>query len=138
MRITLENIHEYLSTDGLEVSTVYPITRQNHFRTIKELEIELSDFDIITIPKGFEFDGSSSPRFLWWLFPSYGDFLFAALIHDWMYKTDYKRKTIGTYRARLFADNEMLVWSDTINQNYLDNKIRYLAVRIFGKKFYAN
>ena len=111
-----------------------------YFVTLQPLHIELSDKTIITIPAGFEFDGSSVPRWLEVFFRRYGPFLFAALIHDWMYVTDYRRAELGTKKARKFADREMLVWSDAThyssNRALLDNWLRYKAVRLFGKKVY--
>lgn len=38
----------------------------------------------------------------------FGDFLIAPLVHDWMYRTKYKEKQLGTTGARLYADKVML------------------------------
>jgi len=136
MIVTIENIERYLLFSGLVLSPVYPITKWEHFEIQEPIKVELSNGEIINIPHGFTFDGSSAPRFIWNLFPSYGDFLFAALIHDFMYKTDYKRKELGTYKAQKFADDEMLIWSNLLHSNKIGNKLRHLAVRIFGKNIY--
>lgn len=37
---------------------------------------------VITVPKGFETDGASVPQFLWSLFPAWGSYSRAAVIHD--------------------------------------------------------
>jgi hypothetical protein len=80
------------------------------------------------------------PRVLEFLFRRYGPFLFAALIHDWMYKNDYKIEELGQKDAQKLADIEMLLWSDATNYksnwSLLDNWLRYKAVRLFGKKVY--
>lgn len=94
------------------------------------LSFELSNGDILKIPEKYIWDGSSSPRFLWGLFSSDGDFEVASLIHDYLYEFNlYDRE---------FADNEMLKWSiktngtEGISVRNLDNYIRFYAVRIFG------
>lgn len=100
----------------------------------KGLNITLSNGDIIKINKGFVWDLSSVPRFLWWLLPPDGDFEIASLIHDFLYinrnKFNYSRK---------FVDKEMLIWSKAANGTSskfsirnIDNYIRYYAVRAFG------
>lgn len=136
----LKNIDSHLRLGLITLSIVYPITKKRHFRLLKTLSIELSNNDIIVIPKDFEFDGSSSPRFLWWLFPSYGDFFFGALIHDWMYQTNYLSDEVGVKFAQKFADDEMYLWSSKLNKRNLgkriDNWMRWKAVRLFGKKVY--
>jgi hypothetical protein len=139
-QVTLDNASEFLANNGLKISPVYPLGKYNHWRVLDKLEIVLSNDKVITINKGFEFDGSSTPRGLWWIFPSYGNFFLAALIHDYMYKNEYLRDEIGISPARLLADKEMLLWSKALNSQTwgkkLDNNIRYAAVRLFGKSVY--
>lgn len=134
----LLNIEGLLKGNFIKVSISYPMTKKSHFKLADGVSIILSNKDVIDIPKGFLFDGSSSPRFLWWLFPSYGDFFFAALIHDYLYHIRYYEKEIGSQAAQKFADEEMLKWSNLINDRHIgkivDNYFRYFAVRLFGKK----
>ena len=134
----LLNIEGLLKEGLITVSVNYPMTKKSHFKLADGVSITLSNGDVIDIPKNFLFDGSSSPRFLWWLFPSYGDFFFAALIHDYLYHIMYQKETIGVKRAKQFADKEMLKWSNLINDRnigkIIDNYFRYFAVRLFGKK----
>ena len=87
--VTIYNIKSLLRLGFVKVIPVYPITKESHFRLIVPLKIVLSNGFEIVIPKDFEFDGSSAPRFIWWIFPSYGDFFFAALIHDYLYSIKY-------------------------------------------------
>jgi hypothetical protein len=97
----------------------------------------LSDGTTIMIPEGFKTDLSSVPRFLWPLFPPFGDFIRAAIVHDWMYINDYKRDELGTYKARKFADDEMLFLSRCYNSDgVIDNYLRWVAVRLFGWYIY--
>lgn len=39
---------------------------------------------LITVPKGFETDGASVPRPLWWFLPSWGTYSRAAVVHDYL------------------------------------------------------
>lgn len=142
MFITRENIAEYLKNGLVKTSMVYPITKDSHYIVLEEITIKLSNEEIIQIPKGFTFNGSSSPRFLWWLFPPYGDFFFAAIIHDYLYHIRYKSSEMDIKLAKKLADKEMLLWSNILNnRNFgkrLDNYSRYLAVKWFGMKQYKD
>lgn len=108
----------------------------NSWALAKDIKVELSNGEIITIPKGFETDFSSTPEFLWGILKPFGDFLLAPIVHDYLYRNNYKLDELGVYKARLFADREMLYISNITNSkkwyNRLDNKIRYWAVRTFG------
>ena len=106
---------------------------KKYFYTLRDIDIILSNGHLITIPEGFNFDGSSSPRYLWALFPRYGSFLFASLVHDYLYVIKYNSEKIGDKEAQKFADNEMLIWSNATHQSKINNLLRYYAVRVFGK-----
>jgi len=138
--VNLHTIKSELSVGLIRLNIVYPMTKKSHFRLLNNLSVTLSNDSTIIIPKDFEFDGSSAPRFLWWLFPSYGDFFFAALVHDWLYQNKYMSEDLGDKYAQKFADKEMLIWSNRINDRHfgkmVDNYCRYYSVRIFGKKVY--
>lgn len=142
IEVKLDNIREHLTNGLIHINNVYPIRKDAHFVVDKAMIVTLSNGEEIIIQKGFEFDGSSSPRFLWWIFPSYGDFFFAAMIHDWLYVHQYMHTAIGYKEAQKFADQEMLNWSNILNnKNFaktIDNYMRYYAVRLFGKKKYKN
>jgi hypothetical protein len=142
INVDIDNIESLLKLGLIKVNLVYPITKGNHFVLERYLSIKLSDGEIIQMPKKFQFDGSSVPRFLWWCFPSYGDFFFAALLHDYLYNIRYRSDELGMKKAQEFADNEMLLWSNTLNKrNFgkkVDNYLRYKAVRWFGKKQYLD
>jgi hypothetical protein len=138
--INTHTIKDHLKNNLIKLSMVYPMTRKSHFVLIESLSITLTNSDVIEIPKGFRFDGSSAPRFIWWAFPSYGDFFFAAMLHDYMYQNQHNHSVLGHKKAQEMADKEMLKWSNVINnRNFgkkIDNYLRYLAVRLFGKKVY--
>ena len=87
--------------------------------------VKLSNEYFITIPKGFRTDLSSVPKILWGIFPPFGNFLLASIVHDYLYVIKYKSN-------RAFCDKEMLIISNKLNKNKIDNYLRYWAVRLFG------
>ncbi len=140
--VTIYNVKSLLGLGLIKIIPTYPITKEAHFKLIVSLKVVLSDGRVLEIPEGFTFDGSSAPRFIWWLFPSYGDFLFAALIHDYLYHVKYLSDEVGFDLSQKYADDEMLLWSNELNNKKfgkrLDNKMRHKAVRWFGKKQYLD
>ena len=129
--ITLSNAKNMLiQGDVISLSPVYRTKGKRYrFALNKSIKVELSDKSVITIPKGFETDFSSVPNWLWFAFSPYGNFLLASIIHDYIY--------VKRTHTRKFADNEMYIWSKTINEKRsIDNFLRYMAVRIFGASWY--
>lgn len=130
--ITLENCRDRLEDGGViqRERLYWSHIKWKQYRLLKPVHVKLSNGDKITIPEGFEWDLSSTPRIFWSMLPPDGDFEIASLIHDWAYQENY-----GTRR---FADKEMYLWSKASNGTHkislknIDNKIRYIAVRLFG------
>lgn len=132
--ITINNIKNIEESLGGSVILRRRVNNGNtvpRYRLEEKLVIELSNKLIITVPKNFEWDLSSSPRILWSVFPPDGLWELASLIHDYLYINK-----IGTQK---FADDEMLLWSKAVSgtnnkwslRNF-DNQLRYVAVRLFG------
>ncbi len=42
--------------------------------------------ELVSVPAGFVTDLASVPRALWWLYPPFGRYTRAAVIHDWLYR----------------------------------------------------
>lgn len=42
---------------------------------------------LIEVPAGFRTDLASTPRTVWRLFPKFGRWFGAAVVHDWLYRT---------------------------------------------------
>ena len=82
--------------------------RGKKWQVDEPIKHRLHDHTTIIIPKGFTTDLSSVPKFLWGIFPPFGNFLLAALVHDYLYVTKYKNN-------RAFADKEMLYISNALN-----------------------
>lgn len=131
--LTLNNAVELLGTDKyLDFGYIYSWSSTKYWYTKKEIRVRLSEQygnALLTIPTGFCTDLSSVPRGLWSVYSPYGDFLLAAIIHDFLYV-----QNIGT---RAMADKEMLIWSNVVNSDHkINNYIRYSAVRVFGKSWW--
>ena len=84
----------------------------------------------IEVPKGFLTDLASVPRLLWWWFPPYGSYTFAAVLHDWLYRTGIV--------SRAVADATFLEAMESLGTGGFTRRILYLAVRIFGWSSYRN
>lgn len=129
--ISLSNVRDILSAGSVvELSFLYRYKNRKYWKLVTPLTCQLSNGDTVTIPAGFITDLSSVPPFLWGVFRPFGDFLLAALIHDFLY--------IEKPFSREFADKEMLYWSNAVNGNKIDNYIRYFAVRAFGWTWWNN
>lgn len=66
---------------------------RRQWRTIREITYHVGHLGsnwAITIPAGTETDGASVPRLLWVLFPPFGgDYDQAAVLHDYLYRTQF-------------------------------------------------
>jgi len=139
----LENIYECSLDENPVVirKVIAPKNRWKTYELVFEVKIRLSNKKLITIPEAFNWDLSSVPRIFWSLLPPDGDFIIAALIHDWLYVN--KDEAIEWFegngrKARKFVDLEMLKWSRVMhtggfaNWRTYDNYLRYFGVRLFG------
>lgn len=59
----------------------------DQYETLEEITYMLSNGVGITIPIGFVTDMASTPRFTWVLFPPFGKYAYASVIHDYLYMT---------------------------------------------------
>ena len=107
------------------------------YEVINDFEAQLSNGDLIVIKRGFITDLCSVPPFLHSFFSNSQETLKAYIVHDWLYQKDYKRNELGDKKGQQFADKEMLYLANKISpQLKRSNKIRYLAVKWFGKSTY--
>lgn len=89
----------------------------------------------INIQKGFVFDLSSVPRFLWWLIAPFELSISAPLIHDFLYQAShdsdggvappyaYTRREVDRLFRRLMEEEGVPAWRKDLG---------YVAVRMFG------
>lgn len=110
------------------------ITGTRHWVVAKDFEFALHGVTYV-IPKGFEFDGASIPKFLHtWLSPV-GVLLMGGLVHDYAYKyATLKRKGKGTYglMTQKEADQIFRDINIEINGFHFLNYLAYWALRIGG------
>lgn len=89
------------------------------------------DYDIgelggekIIVPKGFITDFASTPRFLWRIFPPWGPYRKAAVIHDWLYANQEYAKAV--------ADAIFLEAMEVLKVSYFTRYTVYWGVHAFG------
>lgn len=125
--ITKDNVIEKLLTDELIIqSYVYSDKSAKYWKIQEPLTITLSNGKIINIGKGFHYDMSTVPKWLWSIIRPYNDGLFGYLIHDRLYVIrDHNMN-------RKQCDKEMLFWTNITNSNRFDNYFRYYVVRLLG------
>jgi len=107
------------------------------WETLEDLEFTLRDGSKITVPAGFETDLCSVPPILSGFMRPYPSTVKAYILHDFLYVNDIRRTEMGDKANKKWCDEEMLHQANLINPNMkLDNKLRFLAVKYFGKKVY--
>lgn len=114
-------------------SYVYSDVSAKYWMIIQPLIIELKDGSVIFIPRGFTYDMSTVPKWLWSVVRPFNDGLLAFLIHDYLYVHQEKHNL-----TRKQADDEMLFWLNIINKNKFDNYLRYYIVRLLGWLWWRN
>jgi len=125
--ITKDNVIEQLLSDELIVqSYVYSDKSEKYWKIQNPITVELSNGEVINIPKGFVYDMSTVPKWLWSFVRPFNDGLFGYLIHDRLYVIRDHKMT------RKQVDKEMLFWTNITNDNKFDNKFRYYIVRLLG------
>lgn len=80
----------------------------------------------ISVEPGFVTDFASVPKLFWWFFPSWGRYGNAAVIHDWLYWTQFKQY------PRKRADDIFLEGMECLEVGWLTRNALYYAVRIVG------
>ena len=141
--ITLENISSLQKEYSLISKTkIRGNNSRPRYRLDVALKIQLSNGMNIEIPKGFQWDLSTVPRFAWGFLAPDGDFELAYLIHDYLWINKEEMYEIFEYYNLVFnqkfTDNEMLKWAkvtngtEKISIRNIDNYTRYYGVRLFG------
>ena len=87
---------------------------------------------IVVIPKGFISDGASVPRILWSIYPPFGRYLEAAIVHDWYCVLGHKGESPIDYKIAADVFREAM---QACGVNCWRRFKMYWAVRLFGPKF---
>lgn len=80
------------------------------------------------VATGFVTDFASTPWFIWWMFPPWGKYGQAAVLHDWLYRER------STYCSRKRADKIFYDAMLVCQTKKWKAKIIYYSVRLFGWK----
>ena len=116
------------------------LTGSRHWIVAKDFVFTMDDPDgtgptEFVIPKGFQFDGASIPKFLHtWLSPT-GVLLMGGLVHDYAYKyATLKRKGKGTLGTITQKDADVIFRDINVEINGFKflNYLAYWALRIGG------
>lgn len=97
------------------------------WRTRKKVIVNVNGIRI-EVPKYFQTDLASVPRWLWSFIAPTGYHNRAALVHDYLYST-------GEY-SRSMCDRIFLILLISDNSSIVKSLLMYLGVRLGGKKFY--
>jgi hypothetical protein len=141
--ITLDNVSSLQKEYSLISKTkIRGNNSRPRYRLDVTLEIQLSNGMNIEIPKGFQWDLSTVPRFAWSILAPDGDFELAYLIHDYLWINKEEMATHFKYYDmnfnQKFTDDEMLKWTKVTNGTKkisirnIDNYTRYYSVRLLG------
>lgn len=126
--ITTRNVIQSLMLDNVIVQAyMYSYKSKKWWKLDRSISVELKDKSIICIPRGFVYDMATVPKWLWSVVRPFNDGLFATLIHDYLYVNNHEHSL-----TRKQSDEEYLFWLKIINDNSIDNYIRFIFVRAFG------
>lgn len=110
------------------------------WQLVEDWPYTLSDGTKIVIPKGFEFDGASVPRFLWWLLSPVGVLFIQGLIHDYAYKynrLELAEPTLSDFyykegAGRIYWDKVFLREGIAVNGIVIVDLLAFLCLVLFG------
>lgn len=94
------------------------------FRLYKDLVYHADGGSRYIVPRGFSTDLASVPRFLWAIYPPYGKYTSAAVLHDYLCESEWVSRKDGD---KLFL--EAMKHSNVGN---FKRTLIYLAVRMFA------
>lgn len=121
-------------TSDLVVSSM--VGTRSTFKVKEDLHYKFicnEGFKEFIVPKGFVYDGASIPSILNSVLPRFGyKYDRASCLHDWLYATADSHQIARKDCDYIF---KQAMLDDKVNKN-LANLI-YLAVRLFGAKYYG-
>lgn len=113
-----------MSLTGFRSRLVLTPTEDGHRWELEDPLIYQGARDTFTVPRAFETDLASVPRWFWWAFPPFGPWSAAAVLHDWLYSThQVSRKDADGIFLRVMLASGTKLWRAAV---------AYRAVRIFG------
>jgi hypothetical protein len=109
---------------SIPISYIYNSKGRKQFLTLEDRTFYLSDGSSIKVPYGFQTDLVTSPRFIWPIIPPFGNWINAAILHDYLYVN-----RIGTRKK---ADKEFLLQLEKDGVKKWIRYIMYGYVRLLG------
>ena len=111
------------------------LTSTRNWTITKDWKYKINGNEYV-IPKGFQFDGASIPKFLRTFFSPVGVLLIGGLVHDYMYKYS-ALKSVQAKGALLLVDQKKAdqIFRDInieVNGFYFMNYLAYWSLRIGG------
>ena len=94
---------------------------------VRDYEYEINGY-VISVPKGFVSDLASVPRMFWSLFPPFGKYTQASIIHDYLYS-----KQNDTGINKILADKIFLFVMKECGVGTIKRNLMYQAVKMFGE-----
>lgn len=101
------------------------------FKVVNKVVYEVLGYKI-EVPSGFLTDLASTPKYLWFAFPPFGDYTDAAIVHDYLYSIYCKYKEI----TREQADKIFLELMKRLGVPLWKRQLMYRGVRMFGWLFF--
>jgi len=108
----------------MKILTKLELSPQDDGWIVDEDFVVVIDEKILVIPMGFETDLASTPRFFWPIFPPFGKWTSAAVIHDYLYRVPS--------RSRREADAALYDGCICLGVTKFRAWIMWAAVRLFG------
>jgi hypothetical protein len=106
---------------------VSPMPDGRYWQLVEEFDYAVGSKesnDKIHVPKGFVTDFASVPRPFWWLFPPWGKYGKAAVVHDYLYQYQL--------RTRREADDIFLEGMLVLGVEQWQARLMYRSVRCFA------
>ena len=96
---------------------------------LERLRYDSDRLGVIEVHKGFDTDFASIPRVFWNIYPPYGTYTSAAVVHDFLY---YYQRNEAEPVTRKQADDVFLEAMETLGVRKSQRLVIYYAVRAFG------
>jgi hypothetical protein len=134
MLYSLENIkREFEKNNPVIYRYSFNATKWEQFELMNDISFEMPDGSVLLIDKGFKWDLSSVPSFLWLFMKPFGKYDAAYLIHDKLYQ-DKELHSFTQKQCDEIMKSFALALVDTqkVSLKRFDVWARYYAVRAFG------
>ena len=109
---------------------IYPCSKSK-FCVLEDFEYPMRT-RVIFVKKHFITDLSSIPRIFWMIYPPFGLYTLAGIVHDFLYSKEGSTQV----RSRKEADDIFLEIMKETGVSWHTRTIFYYAVRLFGKRFF--